>query len=43
MAVPDKCNDMCSFYKYYSGEKVAPGLTIFIGGNHEDSSLQEFP
>ena len=38
MAVPDKYKDMCSFYKYYSGEKVAPVLTIFIGGNHEASN-----
>ena len=44
MAVPDKYKDMCSFYKYYSGEKVAPVLTIFIGGNHEASNyLQELP
>ena len=40
MAVPDKFKDMCSFYKYYSAtpEKVAPVLTIFIGGNHEASN-----
>ena len=40
MAVPDKYKDMCSFYKYYSAssEKVAPVLTIFIGGNHEASN-----
>ncbi|XP_046836602.1 lariat debranching enzyme [Vespa crabro] len=44
MAVPDKYKDMCTFYKYYSGEKVAPLLTIFIGGNHEASNyLQELP
>lgn len=44
MAVPRKFQDMCSFYKYYSGEKVAPILTIFIGGNHEASNyLQELP
>ncbi|XP_043273953.1 lariat debranching enzyme isoform X2 [Venturia canescens] len=44
MAVPDKYKDMCSFYKYYSGEKIAPILTIFIGGNHEASNyLQELP
>lgn len=44
MAVPRKFMDMCSFYKYYSGEKVAPILTIFIGGNHEASNyLQELP
>ncbi|XP_046492436.1 lariat debranching enzyme isoform X1 [Neodiprion pinetum] len=44
MAVPDKYKDMCTFYKYYSGEKIAPILTIFIGGNHEASNyLQELP
>ncbi|XP_017127948.1 lariat debranching enzyme [Drosophila elegans] len=44
MAVPKKYLDMCSFYKYYSGELVAPVLTIFIGGNHEASNyLQELP
>ncbi|XP_046659330.1 lariat debranching enzyme isoform X1 [Homalodisca vitripennis] len=42
MAVSDKYKNICSFYKYYSGEKVAPVLTIFIGGNHEASNhLQE--
>jgi len=42
MACPDKYKDMCSFYKYYSGEAIAPVLTIFIGGNHEASNyLQE--
>jgi len=31
-------------YRYYSGEKKAPVLTIFIGGNHEASNyLQELP
>jgi len=30
--------------RYYSGEKTAPVLTIFIGGNHEASNyLQELP
>ena len=38
MACPAKYRSMQSFYKYYSGEKVAPVLTIFIGGNHEASS-----
>ncbi|XP_023346155.1 lariat debranching enzyme [Eurytemora carolleeae] len=42
MACPDKYKDMCSFYRYYSGEKLAPVLTVFIGGNHEASNyLQE--
>ena len=32
------------FFRYYSGEAVAPVLTIFIGGNHEASNyLQELP
>ena len=31
-------------FQYYSGEKKAPVLTIFIGGNHEASNyLQELP
>ncbi|KAM9802867.1 lariat debranching enzyme [Syngnathus typhle] len=42
MAVPAKYRTMQTFYKYYSGEKKAPILTIFIGGNHEASNhLQE--
>ncbi|KAK6131176.1 hypothetical protein DH2020_035080 [Rehmannia glutinosa] len=36
--VPSKYRTMNSFWKYYSGEKVAPFLTIFIGGNHEASN-----
>ncbi|XP_053606620.1 lariat debranching enzyme [Plodia interpunctella] len=44
MAVPDKYQHICTFYKYYSGEKQAPILTLFIGGNHEASNyLQELP
>ncbi|XP_048454679.1 lariat debranching enzyme [Rhincodon typus] len=44
MAVPVKYRQMQTFYKYYSGEKKAPVLTIFIGGNHEASNhLQELP
>ena len=27
-----------SLFQYYSGEKVAPFLTVFIGGNHEASN-----
>ena len=38
MACPDKYKSMCTFYKYYSGEAIAPVLTIFIGGNHEASN-----
>ncbi|VFQ79819.1 unnamed protein product [Cuscuta campestris] len=36
--VPHKYRTMNSFWKYYSGEKVAPFPTIFIGGNHEASN-----
>ncbi|KAA0201264.1 hypothetical protein HAZT_HAZT009385 [Hyalella azteca] len=44
MAAPIKYLNIQTFYKYYSGEKVAPVLTIFIGGNHEASNyLQELP
>ena len=43
MACPDKYKSMCSFYKYYSGEKKAPILTLFIGGNHEASNYLQVP
>ncbi|XP_042521690.1 lariat debranching enzyme [Dipodomys spectabilis] len=44
MAVPPRYRHMQTFYRYYSGEKKAPVLTIFIGGNHEASNhLQELP
>ncbi|XP_054470729.1 lariat debranching enzyme [Anoplopoma fimbria] len=44
MAIPPKYRMMQTFYKYYSGEKKAPVLTIFIGGNHEASNhMQELP
>jgi len=38
LACPPKYRAMQTFYKYYSGEKVAPVLTVFIGGNHEASA-----
>ena len=41
-AAPPHHRRMGTFYRYYSGEKVAPVLTVFVGGNHESSqSLQE--
>ena len=41
-AAPPKYRALGSFAKYYSGELRAPILTIFVGGNHENSqSLQE--
>ena len=30
---------MGDFHKYFTGERVAPYLTIFIGGNHEASNV----
>lgn len=43
-ACPEKYREMGSFHRYYSGEKLAPVLTVFIGGNHEASNyLQELP
>lgn len=42
LACPPKYREMHSFHQYYKGEKTAPVLTIFIGGNHEASNyLQE--
>lgn len=38
LACPVKYREINTFYKYYSGEKVAPVMTIFIGGNHEASN-----
>ncbi|CAJ0958335.1 unnamed protein product, partial [Mesorhabditis belari] len=44
MHVNQKFRRIQSFYKYYSGEGVAPILTIFVGGNHEASGfLLELP
>mmetsp|Transcript_42506 Transcript_42506/g.165912 ORF Transcript_42506/g.165912 Transcript_42506/m.165912 type:complete len:402 (-) Transcript_42506:1592-2797(-) len=44
VACPPKYRQINTFYKYYSGEKTAPVLTIFVGGNHEASNyLQELP
>ncbi|XP_054164863.1 lariat debranching enzyme B-like [Oppia nitens] len=38
MAVPFKYRQLQTFHKYYSGQSVAPKLTLFIGGNHEASN-----
>ena len=37
VAVPSKYKRMNSFHDYFTGKKVAPVPTIFIGGNHENS------
>ncbi|EGW30435.1 uncharacterized protein SPAPADRAFT_143265 [Spathaspora passalidarum NRRL Y-27907] len=40
--VPAKYRALGDFHSYYSGALTAPCLTIFIGGNHENSAyLQE--
>ncbi len=42
MSVPQKFRAIGDFHEYYSGARVAPYLTLFVGGNHEASShLQE--
>ncbi|KAI9158420.1 Lariat debranching enzyme [Paramyrothecium foliicola] len=38
MSCPVKYRHLGDFPQYYSGERTAPYLTIFIGGNHEASS-----
>lgn len=38
VAIPPKFRQLGSFHKYYFGEKKAPVLTLFIGGNHEASN-----
>lgn len=44
MARSKDYHDMQTFFKYYNGDKTAPVLTIFVGGNHEASNyLQELP
>ncbi|KEF53995.1 uncharacterized protein A1O9_09790 [Exophiala aquamarina CBS 119918] len=37
-SMPQKYRRMADFHEYYSGARVAPCLTIFIGGNHEASN-----
>jgi lariat debranching enzyme len=42
LACPDKYRSMGQFGPYFRGEKRAPRLTLFVGGNHEASAyLQE--
>jgi lariat debranching enzyme len=38
MSVPNKYKELGTFHSYYSGAKVAPYPTLFIGGNHEASN-----
>ena len=39
VAVPAKYRHVKNFQEYVSGKKVAPVMTIFIGGNHEASNI----
>jgi lariat debranching enzyme len=39
LAVPQKFRKLKNFAEYVSGRKVAPVVTIFIGGNHEASNV----
>lgn len=42
LSVPPKYRSMKGFHRYFNGEKTAPVLTLFVGGNHEASNhLQE--
>lgn len=38
MSCPEKFRALHDFHQYYNGERTAPVLTIFIGGNHESSA-----
>lgn len=38
MSVPQKYRAIGDFHEYYSGARIAPYLTLFVGGNHEASS-----
>ncbi|KAJ2720748.1 lariat debranching enzyme [Coemansia sp. Benny D115] len=35
MSCPNKYKQLGGFYRYYTGERVAPVPTVFVGGNHE--------
>ena len=37
-AMPAKYRQMGDFHQYYYGTKLAPYLTVFVGGNHEASN-----
>ena len=41
LACPPKYRVMGDFFKYYSGQKLAPVLTLFVGGNHEASNFMQ--
>ena len=39
VAMPQKYRQLNTFHQYVNGEKLAPVMTIFVGGNHEASNL----
>lgn len=39
LAVPEKYKKLNTFQDYVTGSKIAPLMTIFIGGNHEASNV----
>ncbi|UXI16235.1 hypothetical protein NH340_JMT02178 [Sarcoptes scabiei] len=39
ISVPPKYRQLGTFHQYYFGEKIAPKLTLLIGGNHEASNV----
>ena len=39
VAVPNKYKQLNSFQDYYTGKKLAPVPTVFVGGNHEASNV----
>jgi len=44
MHVHPKYRQLGTFHQYYSGERIAPIFTIFVGGNHESSGfMAELP
>ncbi|KAF4556468.1 Lariat debranching enzyme-like protein [Elsinoe fawcettii] len=38
VSMPHKYRSMQDFHLYYSGQRKAPYLTVFVGGNHEASN-----
>ncbi|XTI88387.1 lariat debranching enzyme [Cenococcum geophilum] len=38
VSMPAKYREIGDFHEYYSGARVAPYLTVFVGGNHEASN-----
>src|SRR4051812_22872000 len=38
ISMPAKYRELGDFHEYYSGVRIAPYLTIFVGGNHEASN-----